>query len=214
MKPSAPPFPDQKDAAMSAHQRRCLASGLSKDKEELIRFVISPEGVLVADLYGKLGGRGAWVTAEQTHLDKAFSKNLFARHLKQKVIIKEDFTYQLADQFKQMVTSRLSMMRKTGQLLCGRGKLEMAAPRLEGLLIADDASARESTSLHQLVRPNWSETDLPASMLGQISGVESIAYAGVLRAGNPAEKKQIDKFLSEMRRWRALALTQKQQIRS
>ena len=100
-------------------------------------------------------------------------------------------------------------MRKSGALVTGRGKLEMAASRLEGLLIADDASQREAASLIQIVQPDWYETGLPAALLGQIAGVDSLAYAGVLRAAYPSEQKQIDTLLVDLQRWRAVTQTQK-----
>ena len=84
-------------------------------------------GALVADIYGRLGGRGAWVTAEKQHLEKAVSKNLFARFLRRPVKIKDGFIPQLGEQLAQILLNRMSLMRKSGLLLVtGRGKLEMA----------------------------------------------------------------------------------------
>jgi hypothetical protein len=46
-------------------------------------------------------------------------------------------------------------------------------------------------------------------LLGQIAGVDSLAYAGVLRAAYPSEQKQIDTLLVDLQRWRAVTQTQK-----
>ena len=180
----------------------------------LIRFVASPEGELVADIYGRLGGRGAWVTAEKQHLEKAVSKNLFARFLRHPVKIKDGFIPQLGEQLAQILLNRMSLMRKSGLLVTGRGKLEMAAARLDGLLIADDASPREAATLIQTVKPSWCERDMPAYLLGKIAGVESLAYAGVLSAAYPSEQKQINALMVDLRRWREVTETEKQEIRS
>ena len=123
--------------------------------------------------------------------------------------IKEGFISHLGDQLAQILINRMSMMRKSGALVTGRGKLEMAASRMEGLLIADDASQREAASLIQMVQPDWYETGLPAALLGQIAGVDSLAYAGVLHAAYPSEQKQIDTLLVDLQRWRAVTQTQK-----
>ena len=188
--------------------RRCLATGQSAEKDRLIRFVASPEGELVADIYGRLGGRGAWVSADKQHL-KPPVQNLFARFLRQSVTIKEGFISHLGDQLAHILINRMSMMRKSGALVTGRGKLEMAASRLDGLLIADVASQREAASLIHMVQPDWYETGLPAGLLGQIAGVDSLAYAGVLHAAYPSEQKQIDALLVDLQRWRAVTQTQK-----
>ena len=209
MKPTALFMETSQGAAEAASLRRCLATGQSAEKDRLIRFVASPEGELVADIYGRLGGRGAWVSADKQHLETACSKNLFARFLRQSVTIKEGFISHLGDQLAHILINRMSMMRKSGALVTGRGKLEMAASRMEGLLIADDASQREAASLIQMVQPDWYETGLPAALLGQIAGVDSLAYAGVLHAAYPSEQKQIDALLVDLQRWRAVTQTQK-----
>lgn len=61
MKPVAPSMEISQGAAEAASLRRCLATGQSAEKDRLIRFVASPEGELVADIYGRLGvaGRGS-----------------------------------------------------------------------------------------------------------------------------------------------------------
>ncbi len=214
MKRTGPSTENREAAAQAASLRRCLATGKSFEKENLIRFVASPEGELVADIYGRLGGRGAWVKAEKQHLETAISKNLFTRFLRHPVKIKDGFMDLLGSQLTQILISRMSLMRKSGLLITGRGKLEMAAPRLEGLLIADDASQREAASLRQLVQPSWCEKAIPAHILGHIAGVESLAYAGVLEADHLSEQKQIDALLADLARWRAVTQTQKQENRS
>ena len=214
MKPTTPILETREIAAHAASLRRCLATGQAAEKQHLIRFVASPEGELVADIYGRLGGRGAWVTAEKQHLEKAVSKNLFARFLRHPVKIKDGFIPQLGEQLAQILLNRMSLMRKSGLLVTGRGKLEMAAARLDGLLIADDASPREAAALIQMVQPSWCERDMPAHLLGQIAGVDSLAYAGVLSAAYSSEQKQINALTVDLRRWRAVTETEKQEIRS
>ena len=47
----------------------------------MVRFVAGPGGEVVPDLKRKLPGRGVWVTARRDLVDKAVTRNLFARGL-------------------------------------------------------------------------------------------------------------------------------------
>lgn len=42
--------------------RRCLATGQSFPKKELLRIVRTPEGEVKVDLTGKLNGKGAYIS--------------------------------------------------------------------------------------------------------------------------------------------------------
>ena len=44
-------------------ERTCITTGQTLTPHKLIRFVAAPDGYAVADLAGRLPGRGAWVTA-------------------------------------------------------------------------------------------------------------------------------------------------------
>ena len=44
-------------------ERTCIVTRRAAAPAELIRFVVAPDGEVVADLKGRLPGRGAWVTA-------------------------------------------------------------------------------------------------------------------------------------------------------
>ncbi|MEC7208857.1 MAG: DUF448 domain-containing protein [Pseudomonadota bacterium] len=194
---------DQADS--SVPQRRCIVTGQVTDKSGLIRFVASPEGWLVADLNDKLGGRGAWVSADRHCLQQALSGNRFGRHLKQTVQISDGFLDHLENRLGEQLISRLSMMRKAGLLVTGGGKLRSSQTPLAGLLIADDASPREARQLVSLCQPDWTETDIPASWLGQISGSASVAYAGVMKSSSPAQRRLETLLREDLLRWRGVA---------
>ena len=188
-------------------QRKCIITGQVADKAELIRFVASPDGELVADIGHKLGGRGVWVSAVRATLEKALSSNRLSRHLKQTVIINDDFLENLVQHLAKQVIARLSMMRKAGVLVTGGGKLR-SQNLLSGLLIADDASLRETKRLVSLCKPDWIEKGIPSVWLGQISGSTSVAYAGVLGSTAAADRRLATMFRAELQRWRAAANTE------
>ena len=50
--------------------------------EELIRFVLGPDGTVVPDIRAKLPGRGVWVTARAELVREAVGRQAFSRGLK------------------------------------------------------------------------------------------------------------------------------------
>jgi len=61
--------------------RRCVASGQSFPKNELLRIVRTPEGEVKIDESGKLNGRGAYLQRSKEALKLAIKKKSLARAL-------------------------------------------------------------------------------------------------------------------------------------
>lgn len=195
--------PEQTNVALCSSLRKCIITGEIADKADLLRFVASPDGELVADIDNKLGGRGVWVRAVRENVKQAVSGNRFGRHLKQAVRISDNFIDNLDRRLSEQMIARLSLMRKAGVLVTGGGKLRSQV-LVTGLLIADDASPRETQQLISSCRPDWIEKGIPSAWLGQISGSRSVAYAGVLRSASLVEGRLEMLLRIELRRWRGV----------
>jgi len=102
-----------------ANHRRCLASGALLPKEALIRFALSPDGVLVPDLEQKLPGRGLWLQPDRSMIEKAVRKNLFARAAKQRVSVPPDLSPRLERLVRQKFLHRLGLARRAGKVVQG-----------------------------------------------------------------------------------------------
>ncbi len=61
--------------------RKCLASGQSLPKKELLRIVRTPEGEVKVDTTGKLNGKGAYLKKSLEALQIAKKKNLISKAL-------------------------------------------------------------------------------------------------------------------------------------
>ncbi len=61
--------------------RRCLASGESLPKKELLRIVRTPEGEVKVDTTGKLNGKGAYLKKSMDALELCKKKNLLSKAL-------------------------------------------------------------------------------------------------------------------------------------
>ena len=69
----------------SATVRMCAVTRQVRPIDELIRFVLSPQGDVVADLKRKLPGRGLWVSASRQTVAEAARRNQFSKGFKRDV---------------------------------------------------------------------------------------------------------------------------------
>jgi len=99
--------------------RRCIATGEVRPKAELIRFVLSPEGVVTPDLAEKLPGRGLWVTATTAALDRAIERKVFARAARQKAAIPDNLQNSVVELLTRRCIEYLSLARRAGQAVAG-----------------------------------------------------------------------------------------------
>ncbi len=115
-------------------ERRCIASGDTEPRSGLIRFVVGPEKEIVPDIWGKLPGRGIWVSSDRAALEKAISKGLFSRAAKEAVKVPDGLFDVVDSNLMRRVTDCLSLARKAGLAVAGYEKVK-------SLLIADEAKA-------------------------------------------------------------------------
>ena len=65
--------------------RSCVVTREKLPKSELLRIVRTPDGKIVADLTGKLNGRGAYIKKDNSVLDKAIKSGALSRQLEVKI---------------------------------------------------------------------------------------------------------------------------------
>lgn len=65
--------------------RVCVGCQQAKTKKELIRIVLTPEGLVEVDKTGKKAGRGAYICPDPACLEKACKEHRLERSLKTKV---------------------------------------------------------------------------------------------------------------------------------
>ena len=66
-------------------QRQCVGCRESKDKQDLIRIVKTPEGDIVIDRTGRKNGRGAYLCDCEDCLKKAKKSNALSRSFRMNV---------------------------------------------------------------------------------------------------------------------------------
>ena len=180
-------------------ERTCIITGDTLPPHRLIRFVAAPDGYAVADLAGRLPGRGAWVTASEDAIRKAEQRGHFKRALGGGLQSDDQTISVIAAQLRARVLSIAGLARRSGVLLGGAGKL-LAEGSCVGLLAADDASARETEKLRSALAVDWVARNFSATELGKICGRDSIAFVGVRASSSPGAKKLSDILQQEIKR--------------
>ncbi|MEI2804495.1 MAG: RNA-binding protein [Albidovulum sp.] len=169
-------------------ERRCIVTGDVQPKAGLIRFVVSPEGVVVPDLAGKLPGRGIWVTAGRAAIEKAAAKGLFARAARGKVTVPEGLADLVEAGLARRVVDLISLARKAGLAVAGFEKVKgwLADGKAKVLLQASDGSERGKGKLWTPQGGRWFGC-LTSSELGLAFGRDSVIH-GALGAGGLSQR--------------------------
>ena len=110
----------------SATMRMCAVSRAVRPIDELIRFVVSPAGEVVADLKRKLPGRGLWVAASRKAVAEAVRRHHFKRGFKRDVRVAATLADDTEKLLVRGVAEALAMAAKAGQVLSGFSKVEAA----------------------------------------------------------------------------------------
>jgi predicted RNA-binding protein YlxR (DUF448 family) len=156
----AQPLDDALDAGprKTAHgtERLCASTGKVRPIDDMIRFVVSPEGSAVPDLKQRLPGRGVWITATRTALGQAIARKAFARSFKRNVRVAPDLLDSTERLLERAALDSLAIAYKARRVVAGFAKVEAAL--VEGdaaaLLHASDAAPDGVRKLNAAARRN------------------------------------------------------------
>ena len=182
----------------SATSRMCAVTRQVRPIEELIRFVVSPQGEVVPDLKRKLPGRGLWISASRQAVAEAVRRHHFSRGFKRDVRVSPNLATDTESLLARSVIDALAMAAKAGQVISGFGKVEDALKqgRVEVLIHAADGAADGIRKLDAIVRQNAGINDesnqfpvvtaLTSEQLDLALGRANVIHAALL--AGPASK--------------------------
>lgn len=177
--------------------RECALTRETKSVEDLVRFVVSPDGVLMPDVDAKAEGRGVWVTLGHNEVAEAVKKKAFAKSLKTNVTVPDDLVGLTQKHLEARFLSALSMTRKAGQILTGGTKVKAAIEMGDAiaLMTASDAAddgrkkmagslkgyekAAEEAGLEGVSVPHLELLD--STQLGLALGLENVIHAALTK---------------------------------
>jgi uncharacterized protein len=110
----------------SATVRMCAVTRQVRPIDELIRFVVSPQGEVVPDLKRKLPGRGLWISASRQAVAEAARRNQFSKGFKRELRVTPALAADTEALLVRGVIEALAMTAKAGQVVSGFSKVEGA----------------------------------------------------------------------------------------
>ena len=190
----------------SATVLMCAVTRAVRPIDELIRFVVSPQGEAMADLKRKLPGRGLWVSASRQAVAEAVRRHQFSKGFKREVRVSPTLAADTEALLVRGAIDALAMAAKAGQVISGFGKVEDALKsrqaqgssraNLHALIHASDGAADGIRKLDALVRQNAGIDDesnpfpvvtaLTSEQLDLALGRSNVIHAALL--AGPASK--------------------------
>jgi len=144
----------------SATVRMCAVSREQRPVDELIRFVISPQGEVVPDIKRKLPGRGLWISASRQAVAEAVRRHQFSKGFKRDVRVPPALAADTEHLLCRSAVEALAIAAKAGQVVAGFAKVEAALGARQGrtavqaLIHAADGARDGIRKLDALVRQN------------------------------------------------------------
>ncbi len=185
------------------NDRTCIVTRRQTEPDELIRFVVGPDGAVVPDLKRKLPGRGCWVTGDRDHVDRASRKGLFAKAFKAQVIVPDDLGGMVDRLLSKSALGALGLARKAGMLALGATKVEASVRSGAALFVLHAAEASEDGT-RKIAQARRSVAHLGGleirayklfseQEMGLALGGTNVIHAAVLAgdAGRAAEKRMV-----------------------
>lgn len=141
---------DRKDGP----ERSCVVTRTVKSPDDLIRFVVGPDGSLVPDLLRKLPGRGVWASLSAATVTEAIKRRAFERSLKTKVFVSPDLAAMIDGLMLKDAQQALSMANKAGLVQAGFAKVEamIGSGRCAAVIAASDGADDGRRKIGQALR--------------------------------------------------------------
>ena len=147
----------------------------------MLRFVVGPDRLLVADLAARLPGRGMWLSARADVLEAACAKRAFARAARGPVNLPADMIASVQAGLARRLVDHLGLARRAGQAVAGFAKARewVQTGRAGIVLQASDGSEDERRRLMSGARDTPVAWPMDAASLGAVFGRDRAVHVAV-----------------------------------
>jgi hypothetical protein len=173
----------RQDKRAGGSVRQCAFTRERLAPDALIRFVRGPDGTVVPDVFGKLPGRGAWVTADRAVIADGLETGVFSRAFKAQSQPMDGLVQEIERQLLQRCIGLLGMAKKSGVAVLGFDQVRAYIRQQEpGWLIeASDGAEDGRNKVHFLAKAIYEDVKVAGAMssaeLGIAFGREHVIHA-------------------------------------
>jgi predicted RNA-binding protein YlxR (DUF448 family) len=189
-------------------ERFCVVARAVRPVDEMIRFVIAPDGEAVPDLKRHLPGRGVWVTGTRKAVDKAVKAGAFRRGFRCELRVAADLAVRTEALLEAAMIDALAIARKAGLIVTGARSVETALLRAKVVALLDatgmapnllkepDATLpeRRGAAAVTVVRLTPSQLDLA---LGRPNVIHAALLAGRASSTFMVRLRRLERFRTE-----------------
>ncbi len=182
--------------------RQCALTRAVLPVDQLVRFVLGPEGNIVPDIDAKAPGRGVWISFDYEAVAQAVQKNVFSRSLKHKVLVPQDLAQITRTRLEQRLSGALGLARKAGQLQTGATRVRsvIGDATIIALFSASDGAPDGRRKMVVALRSSGLQEEVPcldilsSEHLGLALGQENVIHAALTKgaAGKSALQRALN----------------------
>jgi predicted RNA-binding protein YlxR (DUF448 family)/ribosomal protein L30E len=174
-------------------ERRCIVTGAVLSKDELIRCVVSPDGIVVPDVDAKLPGRGLWLSAKRDVVETAISKKAFNKAARGQVNPMDGLVDRIEELLVARCLSMIGMLRRSGGVIFGFEKTRgwLKEGKCAVVLAARDGADDGRSKIRALAGELPIIDLFDAAELGGALGRDHVVHMG-LAGGRMAARFQVE----------------------
>jgi uncharacterized protein len=185
-------------------ERLCAVTRQVTDPENLIRFGLSPDGIIVPDLDRRLPGRGVWVGCDRRLIEKAVTTHAFSKSLKVKAETPADLAERVDNLIVKRVAGMLSLANKAGRVIAGFDKIYAALEKgpVRAVLHGCDAALDGRTKIDRKYKAIQASRGAPVAIVDVLTIAQmslAIGRGSVVHAALTPGRLS-DRFLEEAER--------------
>jgi hypothetical protein len=138
----------------SRPMRQCAVTRMARPASEMIRFVVGPDGEVVADVKQKLPGRGLWIEASRRRVEEGIRRKVFGRGFKREVTVSPHLATDVDRLLVDALGDALAVAAKAGEVAAGFAKAEktLAEGSTIALIHAENAASDGVRKLNDAAR--------------------------------------------------------------